>query len=257
LQSTQPDPLNRNRVSIVSASGDMAGQLDNPDSFERERTVTLKKSGTLTGVILKPDGSPLAGAEVQALSVSVDETRSQLRQFSFEGKPFNTNDEGRYRIVGMVAGLTYVVQAKAQGYGESNYSSTKSVSPEPSGTAELEPITLPIADAVLSGRVTDADGAPVAGMEIHVQKSNNNGLLIQRADKDGRFKFQNVVPEQVILTGRMPRSDRPSFARRVNPSEFSDLKIVVGNDQSAKPPAAPYGAIVPEPSTLAPTEKPK
>jgi hypothetical protein len=206
------------RMCVVSAAGDLAAPLEPPAEGIREVTVTLRKAAALTGLVRKPDGCPLADATVKAMW-------NQDNASGPAGSPVKTDGDGRYRISGLIGGSSYTIYAQAKGYGSNWYPGMKPVTAGSGETVEMEPVMLQAAAAILTGHVTDATGAPLEGVTIFAGGELNEAKATT-TDKDGRFKFENLVPERVTLNVSY-LNGRHVFNRNVTPAEFADLKIVV------------------------------
>jgi protocatechuate 3,4-dioxygenase beta subunit len=207
---------------IRNTPGDLGMCVEPREEDPVEITVTLKKMATLTGWVRKPDGSPLAGARVRAYWTSCDYGGGGT-----QGEAAETDAAGRYMIAGIVPGGKYVVTVRAEGYAGNDYLHMKKAKPDPGDVVEVEPVTLE-SGVVLTGRVVDRKGAPVANLKI-LLISVRNHLMHSVTDKDGRFKFDGVAAEPVGLSGEL--DDRQLFYRPLTPSQFTDVQIVANPEK--------------------------
>ncbi len=164
-----------------------------PDAVERQPAPVVPAvaagapaggaASVLVGKVVDEGGRPLARASVVAMrSVSPDERGRRLveeragRSVSSrtEERPHTETDaDGVFRLVAGPAGDSLFVRVRAKGYRLFDRSLAKTVA----GDNDLGALTLKIA-AVVSGRVVDASGAPIAGARVtrtFVRPKNSEG----------------------------------------------------------------------------------
>lgn len=156
----------------------------------------------LEGWIVDPEGKPLEGANVLAVSASAKPSREPRSLFDQGGgeqpeqppvASAQTDAEGRFHLE--VRGpAPFIVRADAPGYGATRL---REVSPGEMGTIALT------AGWTLEGWIIDqASGNPVPGAEVKVRATYTDGLADEEhgdhfkveatADGEGRFRFQGL-----------------------------------------------------------------
>jgi RNA polymerase sigma factor (sigma-70 family) len=167
------------RLVTIAVAVDLAGHVSRPsdtpvahgDGPPQDLLVTAQALDVVAvGRVLRPDGEPFAGARVLA---DWDETR--------------TNAEGRYRLRGSSRRGTLEGTIVAEGYRPAKI---VAVADGP-GEVRVEDSVL-LAGGSLRGRVIDAAGLPVAGVEIQVWST----VLRTSSDGAGRFELTSLDPEK-------------------------------------------------------------
>ena len=127
---------------------------------------------TLTGRVVGPDGSPLAGA-----AVSVQGRYRQGKNASVpSGGAMPTGPDGRFEFSGLPPDITHHVRIETADFATALVAVPPSWGPvRDLGTIALEN------QASLAGRLFDARGEPVAGLEIRLER------LAPPADTEGLF----------------------------------------------------------------------
>jgi hypothetical protein len=194
------------KVSLTARKGDRAtgAPVEARGGQDAEVTLTVKprKVVAIAGRVVDQDGTPLAGA---AVSFNAQERRAGQnstgwRQLNFEsGQWIYTGPDGTFRTPGELRreGAEYRAQAIANGY-------TSLQSPwTPAGDADV----VRLGDLVLrrenglrvvSGRVVDAAGAPVAGARV-LQRGDGPRPTEAVTDAAGRFRLPGVEGGQVLI----------------------------------------------------------
>lgn len=164
----------------------------------QEMTFRMSEALLVHGKVTGPDGEPVAGARVFALA-----------GFQF-GKPAVTDEAGAYRLrVG--AGSALIVFVRAEGYVQNEPSTVK-----PPTSSEARTITHDIVlerAGVVTGRVVDAKGLPVAGAQVRAQ-GDSQGMGVFPAllsdtsgitGREGRYVLDGVGPgDEVRVVARHP-----------------------------------------------------
>jgi len=169
-----------------------------------------------------------------------------------------TDSDGKFDIQGLEPGVYKVVPESLEGYvpvrsiGWMNYSKSwkKEVSLRNCGCAqlifELDP------SATVDGRVLDAEGKPLAGVEVgliserwreevEIQDGNIKSfqILEGKTDTDGKYKINKVAPGRYLLGVNVTRPSAQSPYPRIFYSDVSDIKqaeaITVEPGKSAGP----------------------
>lgn len=167
--------------------------------------VVLVRGNAANGLVFAADGRPLAGAEVRL---------SRVRQGGFRfvprmGRPGDepdephtaTDAEGRFRLANVLPG-PYDLHVAAAGHAPLRVPGVEV--PEAPTDGDLGSVYLePGAD--VAGRVVDAAGEPLAGVEVHVYARDLlTGMTGASADErvatgaDGRFTLPDLTPGAVV-----------------------------------------------------------
>ncbi|MFM8386286.1 MAG: carboxypeptidase regulatory-like domain-containing protein [Planctomycetia bacterium] len=126
--------------------------------------VSLKRGGSITGRVRSADGLPIAGANVVAAGSGMMGMAAM-----WVGSPTATTDPtGAFTIAGVPPG-DYNLTADAPGFAQADAGSdsTKVTVPEAGGTLTMDLVLT--AAGVVTGRVTDTKGEPVAGARVRTR----------------------------------------------------------------------------------------
>jgi protocatechuate 3,4-dioxygenase beta subunit len=231
-------------VEFVAANGLRARTVFLPGESE-PRTVTLhpprqlsgrildvarpqhqpddEHASVLAGRVVGPDRRPVSGAWVEAARGGAE-----------------TDDQGRFRIAGLVPGAAVSLSVQAPGLRGGLSSVRLPLEGSPALVAiQLEPA------AALAGRLTDAGGRPIAGAVVTLQEPPSPRVL---TDGDGRFLLDGLAPgrrEAVALRPGGRRLARAAVELKVGPNPL-DLTVPAGlpvsgrvvDEQGAPVPAA-------------------
>lgn len=184
-------------------------------------SLVLQRAGTIPGRIEDEDGTPLAGAQVDALSLRSSDRRPGL----LSAAQTSTDDRGEFRLTGLPAGQYYVV-ARDAAFARAG---------DDGGALRYPPTYFPgvIAAAEAKAVSVAAGGdSPRVEFRIRIIKPSHVSGLLKTADKralisgavvlvprdgaavqpvasedvdirpDGRFRFRNVPPGQYQLRAR-------------------------------------------------------
>jgi len=175
----------------------------------------------LTGRILDEDGSPFAGALVDALVARTDSGATTL----FSIASTQTDDRGEFRLFGLAPGQYYISAADpafrsvSTPKGVLHYSPT--YYPGESSAAEAKPIALAgsgeppkvefrlklIPPARVSGQLVSHDSRPLLSGAIIMSPIESEGLPVPPGENpsilpDGRFRFDDVAPGRYEIRAR-------------------------------------------------------
>ncbi len=154
----------------------------------------LTPGAEIHGVVSDPDQGPLEGVEISARQ------RSQI--LSGQTRTATTDARGRFRLGGLLTTVLADLTATADGYAPA---AVESVRP-----ATGEPVLIELArGASLSGRVFNPDGSAAAGVQVGLSVPytefrrravfGEHVFHSARADNDGRFRFDRLVPARWSL----------------------------------------------------------
>lgn len=131
-QATTDDDGNFEFTNLLPASYAISASVPGyvaplPESEEESRTgiylvgefasITLVKGGVITGKVFNPSGEPVTGISVIAIRIgNLNGEPDELSLARGFGRNWRTDDQGVYRIYGLIAG-TYIVQAGQLGQG--------------------------------------------------------------------------------------------------------------------------------------------
>ena len=158
--------------------------------------LVLEEAGTLTGRVVDASGRPAEDARVEAESAGASprETRSM-------GAPANEGD-GRFTFRDVGAGI-YVVRARAPGLGEGSLTGVRVVAGRATdaGTIALA------ASGRVTGVVVDADGQPIPGATVRVERDPNSYRSDDpsaQTDSTGTFEARGVRPGRMDVVASHP-----------------------------------------------------
>ncbi len=146
---------------------------------------TLLAGAKIHGLVTNPEGEPVAGATIRARNY-----RSMDRN---QDRTATSDTDGAFRLTGLPHELIEL-RVRADGY------TTLVLRGARPGTEE--PILIELkTGALLTGRVVDAAGRPVAGASVLLEPDEQTLMrgvdardLFKRSDGDGRFRFEHVGP---------------------------------------------------------------
>lgn len=189
--------LPRGKVTALAVAGGFAEgrsrQLTiEPGQVVADVDITLTAGTLLVGKVTDQRGGPVPGAQVSARP----ELGAAMDAF--------TDDTGIYRL-GPVAG-TVELSASAYGHGEARRTLELPSPPGRNVAERREDIVLAVADAVLSGMLDDARGAPIAAATLEVISGAGEG---RRAvvGADGTFRIDHLPAGALRL--RITHPDYP------------------------------------------------
>ena len=175
-----------------------AANVTSGEGFVDLGVFTLTPGAEIEGVVVGPNRRPVEGAEVG--------TRQRTQHLSGQVRTATTDQDGRFRLRGLLPALADIAAAK-DGYVASV---VQSVRP---GTGES--ILIELAEgASLAGSVLRPDGTPAADVPVGLQlpsgelsrmvrgRAPEELFLWDRTDGDGRFRFDNVVPARWTAEAR-------------------------------------------------------
>ena len=177
---------------------DDAVNVTNGEGYFDLGVFTLTPGAEIEGVVVDPNRRAVERAEVR--------TRQRTQNLSGQVRTATTDQDGRFRLRGLLPALTDITAAR-DGYVASV---VRSVRP---GTGES--ILIELAEgASLAGRVLEPDGTPAAdvlvGLELptgelsRMARGRGPEELFRhgRTDGDGRFRLDNVVPARWTAEAR-------------------------------------------------------
>ncbi|MCO6047736.1 carboxypeptidase regulatory-like domain-containing protein [Aeoliella sp. ICT_H6.2] len=197
-------PVERGATLVTEARGLAEAQWYNRDGENTKGPIELNcvPESVLTGKITTPDGSPAAGIEVTARIQS-----GMNRSVGFETTFRTVTDaEGRYELGGLPEWDLVMSVRDPQDRWIACPSEPFFLSPGSSETLDLQ-----LEDGVMvSGRVTDPEGAPVEGAAISALVSNNlhSGVAGDSTDADGRYTLRMPSGTYELYFNSLP----PGFA---------------------------------------------
>jgi protocatechuate 3,4-dioxygenase beta subunit len=230
-------------------------------------SLVLSRGFAVTGTLVDRAGEPLQGMAVQALrlSTSGDRRRAVLSGAQIGGGR-QTDDRGRYRVLGLQPGI-YLVAALADvaSFGEAPSLGDRATDaqtvpfyfPGSASIADAVTITLTTADvdgidfavgdipaARVTGVALDSKGAPLQGT-IQLTVSQRSGHIVPAArttktTAGGAFTFFNVAPgDYVVQAVSFPSLPNLQLGRPVlvdfrESVEFGSQYVTVG-EQDAEP----------------------
>ena len=172
-----------------------------------EVKVVLHRPGTIVGTVKDTLGRPVRNDRVAY-------GRGELRSIP-------TDETGRYVIHNVPPGKEKItLYTSHEGYGR-GHGWVREVNP--GETVTVPDIVLPIADQIITGRVTDTEGKPVAYARVTTSGRGTTSHCSAFSDADGRFALKGVVLEDISLD-----VDAEGFAPlrvQVPAGEFKDVEL--------------------------------
>ena len=143
---------------------------------------TLHWSGVriVQGLVVDGVGRPLTGGRVQV--------HAREGYSSYAWKDTETDEMGRYRIVGIPPRPQVQVSATAAGYAKR---CSESVEVASGHVLSIEDLVLPLADSFVAGRVTDREGHPLAGVNIDCRIGTSDHKLVNTGS-DGTYRIHGI-----------------------------------------------------------------
>ena len=117
-----------------------------------------KPESVLSGRVLLEDGQPAAGATVEISPVGIRGNRDEQR--------VQCDETGSFKMAGIAPG-TYSITALAPGYVSADADSTRLYRPGEMATLRV------VKGGVITGRIVDATGEPLVGVQVKIQRSRN------------------------------------------------------------------------------------
>jgi hypothetical protein len=181
----------------------------------------LIRGGAIAGRILDEDGTPLAGAVVEALVSRSDSGRRTLSPAASA----RTDDRGEFRVFGLPPGQYYVsasdpafsdvsTESGAVKYtptffpGVSAVDEARAVAVRDSGEAQRVEFRLKLVPpARISGRIVASDGRPLLSGAVTLAPVQRDGVQVVPPEDvwigpDGTFSFGHVPPGRYRISAR-------------------------------------------------------
>lgn len=188
---------------------------------------SLALGGSLSGTVTTTGGAPLAGIDVYVWTA--DQTRNS---------PVRTSADGSYAIHGLAAG-TYTVQfvdPQNRGYASEYYDDQATAG---AATPVVVAVGVPRThvDAQLglggsiSGRVTNAAGEPLAGIDVWA--SNGSSGTGARTGADGRYRIGGLVTGSYVVQFsdvQSPGYQREYYDDKASSEAATPVAVTSGSD---------------------------
>ena len=250
---------------IAVAAGQQVGGID----------LSLVPAGSIVGRILDEDGTPFAGAVVEAVISRFQSGSDTL----FSVATTQTDDRGEFRLFGLAPGSYYVTagdpafRSVSTPRGVLHYSPTyypgvasadqaKQVTLNAAGqSAKVEFRLQIVPPARVSGRLVSYDGKPLLNGAIMMNPIEGEGIPVVPAidpslQPDGRFTFGQVVPGRYQIRARAETdttspalfaisaiavngADLDDVAMTLRPGAVLDGKLTVERARGTPPPRLP------------------
>lgn len=249
-------------VPIIVGPGQHVASID----------LALRSGGVIVGRILDEDGSPFAGAVVEALVARYESGASTLYSISSS----QTDDRGEFRLFGLAPGAYYVsaldpaFRTVSSPKGVLHYSPTyypgtaladQAKTVTVSGTGPPPRVEFRIAlmpPARVSGQMLAFDGKPLLSGAVIMSPLEGEGVpMVAPQDisiqPDGHFSFGHVVPGHyqirargdtdpagaalfAVFTAEVMGTDVEDISLTLRPGALVDGRVVVLNNHASKPP---------------------
>ncbi|MFI5455562.1 MAG: carboxypeptidase regulatory-like domain-containing protein [Isosphaerales bacterium] len=164
-------------------------------------TITLERGATVRGRVIDPDGKPVAGATVAPALTGTGNSLTGDTRFSVE-----TDAEGKFTMLLPASGdREYNLVAHDGKYGQWRTWANGVLLPFRSKPREeISDVTLRLTrPATVRGRVTDAQGKPVAGREVRAsaadRRENRYYDPTTKTRDDGTYELKYVRPGEQFI----------------------------------------------------------
>jgi len=233
--------------------------------------IALKPGGVIVGLILDEDGSPFAGAIVEALVTRFESGAKTL----YSVATAQTDDRGEFRLFGLGPGEYYVsaqdpaFRAVSSPKGVVRYSPTyypgtsladqaKTVTVRATGTPPRVEFRIALVPpARVSGQLVAFDGKPLLSGAVVMSPIGGEGLRgVSPEDAsiqpDGHFTFDNVVPGRYQIRARgqtgsgaslfavfpadVISADVRGIELTLRPGALVEGHVIVEKNRTSKPP---------------------
>jgi hypothetical protein len=185
-------------------------------------TLRLELGTPITGLVLTPDGSPATGVFVQVAG-GPDQPRIRAR----------SGTGGRFELLGVTEAMGEVeLFTIVASYNWYHPDARLGASPTARARAGDSDVELVLQELVsLSGRVEDAEGAPVVGAQVLAYRSGapqrkDNALMAARTDEAGAFRLDLPEQGEVDLVAKFPNPpDAPAGAPAATPESTVESTV--------------------------------
>jgi protocatechuate 3,4-dioxygenase beta subunit len=154
----------------------------------------LRPGVTLFGQVVDPNGKPIAETYIQVMFRASNWSSSLLSYRSMK-----TGTQGRYEVPALPPEQRYEVIATGEGYGEVRMEVDTAQAVDQ--RAQVNTLTLPIANLSITGTVVDSAGAPVSGAGVSCYRDGRNGQPSRHTQTDaaGKFTLERVCAGQIQI----------------------------------------------------------
>jgi protocatechuate 3,4-dioxygenase beta subunit len=199
-------PPGRYRFSIVSSNGEESGALpvEVPEASEAHRDLLVPAGQVVGTVVDRSTNAPVGGAlvQLQPSGTASDVLSLQVALEARANRAFS-DDQGRFRIAGVAPGqYTLHAGGPASRASARDYSMT-SLTDVVVREGQPTPLTVSLVPgAVVIGRVTDQQRAPIEGVSILLRAPDGGAVDFSpgtRTNGDGRYRYTGVSPGKFML----------------------------------------------------------
>lgn len=198
---------------------------DGPEPFLAPRLGALVRGRVVPPPSLEP--AVLAGGEVRLVPDLTGALEAMTLATSATRRETALDEEGRFTLPAVDPAGTLVLVARGDRFPTVF---RRGLRPAPGEVLEVE-LSAPLPGAV-SGRIRDADGAPIVGARIVARRPGVNGswldeLRVATSDASGAFRLDALAPGPLVLSARVAGRGR---ARLVLAPELAPGEIRRGVD---------------------------
>ncbi|MHC4538349.1 MAG: ankyrin repeat domain-containing protein [Planctomycetota bacterium] len=193
------------------------------DEATKTLDLKLKPGVTFTGEVVDPDGRGISNARIMVM-LRVSNWGSTLGRDREEA-----NAAGTFEVRAIPPNHKYSVTASAEGYGQNHVE----VHTDDALNRRLEvgPLSLSLANLLISGVVVDADDRPVANASVYCSGMGQPYRRTQ-TDAEGKFTLENICAGRIRVTASVSGTRR-LYGYIETDGGASDIKLVLSERPSA------------------------
>jgi hypothetical protein len=182
-----------------------------------DTTLKLTGGGALSGVVVDPDGKPVEGARVIALSMAKSVAMGYAERFGDEAGAIVTDATGHFTLPHLAQGSETIKVVHAS-FAPAVVENLKVAE---GGQSDAGTVKLQVGGTV-EGVIYDSQGSPIPGVTLQFQDESGYGgggdeeagrLAVVTSDDKGFFRVEHL-PDQILWVNTAERWNRQGVTRR-------------------------------------------